>query len=611
VKRKEWSSGALARIMHVGKVCFYFCLCFFALSSAWQESKAASANDPAVVDSVRFYPAKDHEQDMMGAVFSGSNISPTAGLVRLGQIETVPAPNEWTTLLFNNKTPYRYLRYDAPKGWRCRVAELEFYAGKKMLKGQPFGSVLEGEAPGASLKAFDGNIKSIVDCSATDGQYIGTDLRDLSTTGSPTMSPAGGNFEEAQTVSLSSRTAGAAIIYTTDGTLPNAHFRNGVYRAPITIKNDAVLQALALSPDLTVSPVTSAVYLIGKPLITMHTLHVGNSLTASTHDLALYARTLGYVDDYRSFLHGGATTKVLWEDATGPKKDEWEKDLQSFSELSHFTLQPRDFDLNQEADYDVRFLNVIRSKWPSVQPWLYAEWVEFDRHRPTDRGTEKSSQMAKVWPAQTWEESMGAMILYVEDLQKEIAARSGALPSPQRAPNIIPSALAMGWMHHLIDEGKVPGMKPGSFHENLFQDGVHPNAAGQYLVDLTWLCAFTGQPATGATPVNTNLTNRQAVLMQKLAWDVVQNYAGAGWCHDGDRWMEPPRIKRLKQTANGTTYNITSKWPGAWFRYTLDGSEPTRTHGYVYCGIVTVPADAKLKVVAYQSGMTDSNVVAP
>jgi hypothetical protein len=121
---------------------------------------------------------------------------------------------------------------------------------------------------------------------------------------------------------------------------------------------------------------------------------VGNSLTASTN-LSLFAATLGYKDNYRSFLHGGATTKVLWADATGARKEEWEKDLQSFAEVNHFTLQPRDFDLSEEADYDMRFLDVVRQKWPAVQPWLYAEWVEFQRKRPTDLGTQKSPQMTK------------------------------------------------------------------------------------------------------------------------------------------------------------------------------------------------------------------------
>ena len=43
------------------------------------------------------------------------------------------------------------------------------------------------------------------------------------------------------------------------------------------------------------------------------------------------------------------------------------------------------------------------------------------RKRPTDLATEPTSEMKKIWPAATWEESMGAMELYGEDLE----AKSG------------------------------------------------------------------------------------------------------------------------------------------------------------------------------------------
>ena len=41
--------------------------------------------------------------------------------------------------------------------------------------------------------------------------------------------------------------------------------------------------------------------------------------------------------------------------------------------------------------------------------------MERDRIRPTDKAQVPSSQMTTLAPALTWEESMGAMLLYVED----------------------------------------------------------------------------------------------------------------------------------------------------------------------------------------------------
>ena len=53
---------------------------------------------------------------------------------------------------------------------------------------------------------------------------------------------------------------------------------------------------------------------------------------------------------------------------------------------------------------------------------------------------------------------------------------------------------------------------------------------------------------------------------------------------------------------------LVSATPGAWFRYTLDGTDPTRTRGYVYCGVVSLRPGMTLKAIAYKSGMADSLV---
>ena len=53
---------------------------------------------------------------------------------------------------------------------------------------------------------------------------------------------------------------------------------------------------------------------------------------------------------------------------------------------------------------------------------------------------------------------------------------------------------------------------------------------------------------------------------------------------------------------------LSSQTPGAWFRYTLDGTVPTRTKEYVYCGVVSVRQGMTLKAIAYKSGMADSVV---
>ena len=61
-------------------------------------------------------------------------------------------------------------------------------------------------------------------------------------------------------------------------------------------------------------------------------------------------------------------------------------------------------------------------------------------------------------------------------------------------------------------------------------------------------------------------------------------------------------------TQQGTQITLHSATSGSWFRYTLDGTEPTRTRGYVYCGVITNQPGIQVKAIAFKSGMADSAV---
>jgi hypothetical protein len=78
----------------------------------------------------------------------------------------------------------------------------------------------------------------------------------------PTFSPSGGNYRRAQTVTISTSTAGATIRYTLDGSTPTE--TNGTVGTSVKISNSETLKAIAYESGRTDSPVTSANYTIGK-----------------------------------------------------------------------------------------------------------------------------------------------------------------------------------------------------------------------------------------------------------------------------------------------------------------------------------------------------------
>jgi hypothetical protein len=53
---------------------------------------------------------------MVGGKFSGSNVSASEGFKVLAEIKTAPPRGEWSEIKFDNSTPYRWVRYEAPPG---------------------------------------------------------------------------------------------------------------------------------------------------------------------------------------------------------------------------------------------------------------------------------------------------------------------------------------------------------------------------------------------------------------------------------------------------------------------------------------------------------------
>ena len=101
--------------------------------------------------------------------------------------------------------------------------------------------------------------------------------------------------------------------------------------------------------------------------------------------------------------------------------------------------------------------------------------------------------MKTLYPALTWEESMAAMLLYGEELQKKI----GEDVQEAKQPKIIPAGIAMGWIKNMIENGKVPGMPPARSTRSCSGTAFIPTSTAAYLVDLTWYAAFYRESPEG------------------------------------------------------------------------------------------------------------------
>ncbi|HPG58876.1 MAG TPA: SUMF1/EgtB/PvdO family nonheme iron enzyme, partial [Candidatus Wallbacteria bacterium] len=104
-------------------------------------------------------------------------------------------------------------------------------------------------SPGSSMDTV--GFRLALDASAVPASKVQT----------PSISPAGGTYTSAQSVTLTCATSGATIYYTTDGTTPSA--TNGtVYSSAISVTATKTIKAVAVKSGMTDSDAASAAYTI-------------------------------------------------------------------------------------------------------------------------------------------------------------------------------------------------------------------------------------------------------------------------------------------------------------------------------------------------------------
>jgi hypothetical protein len=140
----------------------------------------------------------------------------------------------------------------------------------------------------------------------------GSTAAPVSTT--PMFSPPGATFSTAQTVTLSSLTAGAQIYYTTNGTTPTPS--STLYSTPLTVSSTDKVKAIAIAPGYSASTVGVATYTIypvlptpslapgGGTYTTAQTVTISDAMAGAT----IYYTTNGTVPTTSSSVYTGAIT---------------------------------------------------------------------------------------------------------------------------------------------------------------------------------------------------------------------------------------------------------------------------------------------------------------
>ena len=136
----------------------------------------------------------------------------------------------------------------------------------------------------------------------------------------PSFSPVGGTYTSAQTVTIADATSGASIYYTTDGTTPSTS--STPYAGAITVKASETINAIAVAPGYTQSPVASSIYTINlsvaatpsiSPVSGAYTSAQTVTITDATSGASIYYTTDGTTPTTSSIQYTGAITVTVSE----------------------------------------------------------------------------------------------------------------------------------------------------------------------------------------------------------------------------------------------------------------------------------------------------------
>jgi len=506
-------------------------------------AEAADPNKAPIVNRARLFPAPGFADRLAGGRIIGSNAGETVGFVELAKIDKRPAEDEWFEIRFDNKTAYRWVKFQGPEKLATLVSEIEFYDGAKKLSGRPFGIVGKTESRETD-KAFDGRVDTWYESDLDGSAYVGLDLGTASNISAPpALALPDGHYAKPRQLSIAAP-PDAEIRYTTDGSIPSAA-SGKLYHGPIPLDKGFIpVAAIVLEQGKFPSPVATATYAIGDvpPPKGLVTFSLGNSLTDTfANYLEAVARSAGH--DHKEYLHTwmGTPTDYLWQHPTVAWQGSYLDQFKKLAPIDIMTTQPFYViaeSIEREAEYSGKFYALARETSPNVQLYLYQQWPprSFESDSWAMLSLEYMKAIARqrgLKPAKTWQQAASNQLAYFEALREKMSAQV-----PGKQVLIVPTGLALANLKTAYEAGEVPAAPRDQFFElhSAEKDekgrgtAVHLTEPGRYFVSLVLYCCFYKEPPDKVhLPENmTKLTPAQDKVYKRIAWQTVKDYKWSG-----------------------------------------------------------------------------------
>jgi hypothetical protein len=195
------------------------------------------------------------------------------------------------------------------------------------------------------------------------------------TVATPSFSPAAGTYNGAQSVTISSATAGATIYYTTNGATPTAS--STVYTAPINVATSLTLKALAVKSGMTNSAVATAAYTINVQAGTVATpaFNPPGGTYAGTQSVGIFSATAGATIYYTTNGSTPSTTSPVYVAPITVSTTTTLKAMAVKSGMTNSAVASNVYTIGATAGdgrFPIRFVNNTRGLWRDDQIFIYA-----------------------------------------------------------------------------------------------------------------------------------------------------------------------------------------------------------------------------------------------
>ncbi len=211
----------------------------------------------------------------------------------------------------------------------------------------------------------------------------------------------------------------------------------------------------------------------------------------------------------------GAPLEVQWNDAhhaQGVNGREWlpEHPVDALVLTERVPLDPA-MEYHDTLGYAARWVALARQSNPAVRPYLYQTW-DYIEAGPTGPWRDRILADLPKWQA------------IVDHVNMD-------LPQGAEPMRLIPVGLGMVRLHDAASAGEVPG---ATSIRDFFRDDIHPTEAGGfYYIAMIHYAALTGKSPVGLTNQipggggpYPRVPKEQAEVLQQLAWQTVQEFAG-------------------------------------------------------------------------------------